>query len=128
MLLTFCNFNSYMSISLLLYFVTMAQINGRYSSSIVVELPQPIAILSLIPVDCHIYWSIIGTSWLSNFCWYCSWAFFLSQVDLVYFSFLVYFCRSAMNLERWNEQSWEGVGSILPWCIICWIAKWTFMR
>ena len=106
-----------MSISLLLYFVTMAQINGRYSSSIVVELPQSIATLSLIPVDCPICWSIIGTSWLSIFLWYCS-PFFLSQNDLVYYSFLVHFCRSAVNLERWNEQSWEGVGSIPPWCII----------
>ena len=54
MLLTIDNFNSYMSISLLLLFF-MTQVNGRYSSSMVVELPQTITTLSLIPVDCHIF-------------------------------------------------------------------------
>ena len=44
-----------MSISLLLYFFTVAQVDGRYSCSTDVELPQPIATLSLISIDCYIF-------------------------------------------------------------------------
>ena len=33
----------------------MAQVNDRYSSSTVVELPQPIATLLSILIDCHIF-------------------------------------------------------------------------
>ncbi len=108
MLLSIDNFNSYMSISLLLYFVTMAQINGRYSSSIVVEFPQPIDTLSLIPVDCHICWSIIDTCWL--FGGIVHGTFFLSQVDLVYITFLAHFCRSAIESGEMKWTKLRGCG------------------
>ena len=97
---------------------TMVQINVRYSSSMVVDLPQPIANLSLIPFDCQIF----------GYCWHKLIVIFFDSIAHGLFSFfkLTRFTSSfwlidadlQLNLERWQKW-WYGVGSIPSWFDIC---------
>ena len=84
---------------------TMVWVNGRYWSSTVLHLPQPIATRPLIPVDCHIFWWMAhGLLPFSKLPWdiYLSWIIVTGRIRKDGMNtgknFLQVLC------EKWNKQ------------------------